>query len=154
MGYGSAPDKLGLQFDTEERALANAINAYRAQNGKAALRESAILARPTMWASLDDARRGIAPSDHIDTRGMGPAQRADFCAGYKGAIGEINYWGFGGGTLNNDFGKWQAALDWWKKSAPHNALLLSTAYTTFSVARAYIGVNAEKCFWTVDFGTS
>ncbi|MCW2723953.1 MAG: hypothetical protein JWN35_874, partial [Frankiales bacterium] len=36
----------------------------------------------------------------------------------------------------------------------HNALMLSTQYTTFSVARAYLGVNAERAFWTVDFGTS
>jgi uncharacterized protein YkwD len=108
-----------------------------------------------MWASLDDARRGFAPANHIDTRGMDPMARAKFCGNYTGnRIGEINYWGYGGGPLNNDFGKWQAALAWWKQSPPHNALLLSPDFTTFSVARAYLGVNAEKAFWTVDFGVS
>lgn len=154
MGYGSRPDQLGLQLDSAERSVANNINAYRAQNGRAALRVSTILARPTMWASLDDARRGVAPANHIDSRGMGPAQRAQFCSGYTGPIGEINYWGYGGGPLNNEKGSGEAALAWWKQSPPHNALLLSTQYTTFSVGRAYLGVNAERQFWTVDFGTS
>jgi uncharacterized protein YkwD len=154
MGYLSGPDRLGLQLDSAEQSVANKINAYRVQNGRAALRVSSILARPTMWASLDDARRGVAPSDHIDSRGMGPAQRAQFCSGYTGPIGEINYWGYGGGPLNNEKGTADAAFAWWKQSPPHNALMLSTQYTTFSVARAYLGVNAERAFWTVDFGTS
>lgn len=154
LGYLSGPDRLGLQFDTSEQWVATNINAYRAQNGRPALRVSSVLARPTMWMSLDSARRGFSPSNHIDTRGMGPAQRAQFCSGYTGAIGEIDYWGYGGGTLNNYYGSGQAALAWWKGSAPHNALLLSTAYTTFSVQWAYIGVNGERGFWTVDFGTS
>jgi uncharacterized protein YkwD len=154
MGYGSAPDQLGLKFDSAEQSVANNINAYRAQNGRAALRVSTILARPTMWSSLDDARRGFAPSDHIDSRGMGPAQRAQFCSGYTGSIGEINYWGYGGGPRNNYNGSGAAALAWWKKSPPHNALLLSSQYTTFSVQWSYLGVNAERGFWTVEFGTS
>jgi uncharacterized protein YkwD len=154
MGYNSGPDRLGLQFDASEQWVANNINAYRAQNGRPALRVSAILARPTMWMSLDSARRGESPSNHIDTRGMGPAQRAQFCSGYTGPIGEIDYWGYGGGPQNNYYGSGPAALAWWKNSPPHNALLLSTQYTTFSVQWAYIGVNAERGFWTVDFGTS
>jgi uncharacterized protein YkwD len=154
MGYGSGPDQLGLRFDSAEQSVANNINAYRAQNGVAALRVSTILARPTMWSSLDDARRGFAPSNHIDSRGMGPAQRAQFCSGYTGPIGEINYWGYGGGPLNNYNGSGEAALAWWKQSPPHKALLLSSQYTTFSVQRSYLGVNAERGFWTVEFGTS
>jgi uncharacterized protein YkwD len=154
MGYGSGPDQLGLQLDADEQWVADNINAYRAQNGVAALQISTILARPVMWSSLDSATRGFAPSDHIDTRGMGPAQRADFCAGYTGSIGEINYWGYGGGPLNNYYGSGAAAFEWWKQSPPHNALLLSTDYTTFGVGFAYLGVNAERGFWTVEFGTS
>ena len=155
MGYNSAPDRLGLKFDSAERSLFNMINTYRSQNGRAVLKESVDLARPAMWASLDDARRGIAPPDHIDSRGMGPAARAKFCGNYTGArIGEINYWGWGGGPLNNDGGKPEAAFKWWQNSKPHNALMLSPDFTTMSVARAYLGVNAEKAFWTVDFGLS
>jgi uncharacterized protein YkwD len=154
MGYGSAPDKLGLQWDASERWVADNINAYRVANGKPALRPSTGLARPVMWSSLDSATRGFAPSNHIDSRGMGPAQRAQFCSGYTGPIGEINYWGYGGGPAGNYYGSGPAAFAWWKASPPHNALMLSTQYTTFGVGFAYLGVHAERGFWTVEFGTS
>jgi uncharacterized protein YkwD len=155
-GYNSAPDKLGLKFDTSERSVFNMINSYRQQNGKAALKESVSLARPAMWASLDSAQRGFAPSNHVDSRGMGIAARAKYCSAdsYAKAIGEINYWGYGGGPKNNYYGSGAAAFAWWKQSPPHNALMLSSQYTHASVAWAYIGVNGEKGFWTVDFGMS
>jgi uncharacterized protein YkwD len=152
MGYGSAPDRLGLLLDADERWVAYNINVYRIQNGRAALRISTPLARPVMWTSLDSARRGFAPANHIDSRGMGPAQRAQFCGGYTGPIGEINYWGWGGPNNYNASGP--AALAWWKQSPAHNALLLSTQYTTYGVGFAYLGVNKERGFWTVMFGTS
>lgn len=151
MGYGSAPDQLGLELDTAELKMFNDINAYRAANGLPALRLSSGLARPTMWASLDSAQRGFSPSNHIDTRGMGPAQRAAFCSGYTGRIGEINDYGWGSQYAGSN----TAALAWWKQSPGHNALLLSRDYTTMHVSRAYIGVNAEvRCHWTVSFGVS
>jgi uncharacterized protein YkwD len=154
MGYNSRPDQLAVRMDSVEQGLANSINAYRAQRGLPALRNSTILARAAMWASLDDARRGFAPSNHVDSRGMGIAQRVHYCTGYTGPIGEINYWGYGGGPKNNYNGSGPAALAWWKNSPGHNALLLSTQFTTFGVAWAYLGVNAERGFWTVEFGTS
>jgi uncharacterized protein YkwD len=156
MGYGSGPDQLGLQFDTNEQWVADNINSYRVQHGLPTLAVSEPLRRPAMWASLDDATRGYAPSDHIDTRGMGPAQRAAYCGNYTGArIGEINYWGTGG-TADNPYyyGSGPAALSWWEADPPHNAILLSPDYTTFAVSWSYLGVNAEQGFWTVDFGVS
>jgi uncharacterized protein YkwD len=148
-GYMSGPDQLGLTFDAVEQRMADMINAYRAQNGLPKLKVSTALARPTMWVSVDSALRGVSPSNHIDTRGMGIARRAEFCSGYRGAIGEINYWGHGGNAPTAE-----AAFAWWKSSPGHNALMLSRDYSHFSVGRAYIGVNAERQHWTVMFGTS
>jgi uncharacterized protein YkwD len=154
MGYGSGPDQLGLQLDADEQWVADNINAYRTQNGLAALTISEPLRRPTMWGSLDSATRtDNAPVSHTDSRGMGIAERAEFCGGYTGPIGEIKYWG-SGGENGNYYGSGEAALEWWKQSPGHNALLLSPEYTTFGVGFAYLGVNAETGFWTVMFGTS
>jgi uncharacterized protein YkwD len=154
MGYGSGPDQLGLQWDVDEQWVADNINAYRTQNGLAALAPSEPLRRPTMWGSLDSATRtDNQPVSHTDSRGMGPAERAQFCGGYTGPIGEIKYWGSGGDN-GNYFGSGPAALEWWKNSPGHNALLLSPDYTTFGVGWAYLGENAETGFWTVMFGTS
>jgi uncharacterized protein YkwD len=150
MGYGSGPDLLGLQWDVDEQWVADNINAYRTQNGLPALTASEPLRRPTMWGALDSALRGFSPSDHIDSRGMGIAERAQYCGNYTGPIGEINYWGEGG-----DFPLGPAALAWWKQSPGHNALLLSPDYTTFGVGWAYIGYpEVTRGHWVVMFGTS
>jgi uncharacterized protein YkwD len=162
MGYGSYPDQLGLQLDASEQWVADNINAYRAQNGLAALTISEQLRRPTMWGSLDSATRNYDadtsnddPSNvsHTDSRGMGIAQRADYCGRYVGLIGEIKYWGEGG-TADNPyyFGSGPAALEAWKRSAPHNELMLRGDFTTFGVGFAYQGHNAESGYWTVMFG--
>lgn len=162
MGYGSGPDQLGLQLDANEQWVADNINAYRAQNGLAQLTISEQLRRPTMWGSLDSATRNFDavtdnddPSNvsHTDSRGMGIAQRADFCGDYVGLIGEIKYWGEGG-TADNPYyyGSGPAALEAWKRSAPHNELMLRGDFTTFGVGFAYQGHNAESGYWTVMFG--
>jgi uncharacterized protein YkwD len=156
MGYGSYPDQLGLQWDESEQWMADNINAYRAQNGLPALTASEPLRRPTMWGSLDSATRTDGqPGSHTDSRGMGPAERAQFCGGYTGPIGEIKYYGEGG-TADDPYyyGSARAALAWWKQSPGHNALLLSSDYSTYGVAWAYIGEHGERGFWTVMFGTS
>lgn len=154
MGYGSAPDTLAIQLDDIEQQMANMINEYRQQNGLDPLSTDSNLARPTMWASLDSVLRGFSPSDHIDSRGMGIAERAQFCSGYTGPIAEINYWGYGGGENGNQNGSAEAAFAWWKQSPTHNAIMLSDEYTHFSVGRAYDGENAERQHWTIDFGIS
>ncbi|PWJ53631.1 Uncharacterized conserved protein YkwD, contains CAP (CSP/antigen 5/PR1) domain [Quadrisphaera granulorum] len=150
-GYNSRYDRQAVGLDYAEVKLFNDINAYRAANGLPALRLSNSLARPAMWASLDSAVRGFSPSNHVDSRGMNIPQRAQYCSGYTGPIGEINYWGWGSKYAGSN----DAALAWWKQSPGHNAMLLSRNYTTMSVAWAYMGVNAEvRGHWTVNFGVS
>lgn len=163
MGYGSYPDQLGLQFDSSEQWVADNINAYRAQNGLAALTVSEQLRRPTMWGSLDSATRNYDADpnnddpthvSHTDSRGDGIQARAERCGGYVGGyIAENKYWGFGG-TPDDPYynGSGRAALEAWKNSPPHNAAMLNPNYTTFAVGFAYQGVNAEEGFWTVMFG--
>ena len=149
-GFNSAPDKLGLQFDVQEQKMFNAINAYRASKGVAALVPSDALRRPAMWASLDSVvALGKPAPGHIDSRGMNIPQRAQFCSGYTGRIYEINY-GQTGGSYDNSV---QPALDWWKQSPTHNAIILDPGNTTAAVALAYNGVHAEILYvWTIDFG--
>lgn len=146
-GYGSYVDGLALDQRDWEADLANAINAYRTQNGLSALTYSRTLARPAMWASLDSHNRGFSPANHIDTRGMGIPQRVEFCSGYTGYVGEINYWGHGG-----DFPKWQSALAWWKQSPGHNKWLLDRQSKTFAVGMAYEGEDRHRAHYTVNFG--
>ncbi len=146
----------GIAHDSVEARMATMINQYRAQNGLPALRVSYSMQKIAYWASVDSAFRGVSPSNHIDTLGRAPRGRAVECAGYSSNawLGEINYWGEGGGVQGNTAGSAASALAWWKQSPGHNALLLSRDVTTFGVGRAYMGVNAERQHWTVNFGTS
>ncbi|QJY49865.1 CAP domain-containing protein [Pseudonocardia broussonetiae] len=149
MGYGSYVDGLALDHRDDEVVLANAINAYRAQHGLRPLTYSRTLARPAMWASLDSYNRGFSPSNHVDTRGMGVAQRVEFCSGYTGYLGEINYWGTG----TSQWVSPTAALNWWKNSPGHNARLLDPNATTFAVGQAYQGYpTITRAHYTVVFG--
>lgn len=151
MGYQSGPDQLGLQFDPQEQKMFDAINDYREDNGVPALTVSDQLRRPAMWVSVDSANRGFAPSNHVDTNGMGVAERAEYCGGYTGLVGENNYYRWGDGLSYAN--AVEPALEWWQQSPPHNAALLNADYTTAAVGFAYIGVDAEESqYWTVIFG--
>ncbi len=150
MGFNSGPDQLGLQFDAQEQAMFDAINAYRASMGVGQLQVSDALRRPAMWASLDSVvALGMAAPGHVDSRGMNIPQRAEYCSGYTGRIWEINY-EHRGGSYGNSV---QPALDWWKQSPTHNSIILDPNNTTAAVGLAYNGVNAEILYvWTVVFG--
>jgi uncharacterized protein YkwD len=147
-GYGSYVDGLALDHMDWEIDVANAINSYRASKGLKPLTYSRTLARPSMWASLDSHKRGFSPSNHVDSRGMGIAQRVQFCSGYTGFVGEINYQGNGGVNWTGP----QAAVNWWKGSPGHNAWLLNAQAKTFAVGLAYEGDNRTRAHYTVVFG--
>ena len=146
-GYGSYVDSLAVSQMDWEVDLFNAINAYRAQNGLRALAFSRTLARPAMWASLDSYARGFSPSNHIDSRGMNVPQRVQYCSGYTGYLGEINYYGIG-----VQYAKWQSALAWWKQSPGHNARMLDAKATVMAVGLAYEGEDRHRAHYTVVFG--
>jgi len=148
MGTTAYQDQLAVRHDSTEQHLANMVNSYRAQNGLPALRVVSTLQRPASWASVDSALRGFSPANHVDTLGRNIPARVQQCTGYTGFITEISYWGYGGGYYPTA----EAALAWWKQSPGHNALLLDSRATTFGVGRAYMGHNAERQHWTVNFG--
>lgn len=150
MGYGSGPDTLGLQFDPQEQKMFDAINQYRAENGVPPLVPSDTLRRAAMWTALDSVTALGRPSPtHVDSRGMDMVQRTQYCSGYTGALWEINY-GRTGGSYSNSV---QPALDWWKQSAGHNAILLDPRTRTAAVGLAYNGHDAEILYvYVVVFG--
>jgi uncharacterized protein YkwD len=146
-GYGSYVDGLALDQRDWEQDLANAINAYRAQNKLPALRYSRTLARPAMWESLDSYNRGF--SNSVDSRGMNIPTRVQYCSGYTGYIGEITYF-----SKNIAGAKWQRALDSWKANPGTNKWLLDRRSTVFAVGMAYGNNDTDRmpAYYTVDFG--
>jgi uncharacterized protein YkwD len=148
-GYGSYVDGLALDQRDWEQDLANAINAYRAQNRLPSLAYSRTLARPAMWASLDSYNRGSGSPNGVDSRGMNSTTRVKYCSGYTGYLGEVSY-------SAKDIGgaKWQRALDSWKRTPDNNRWLLDRQAKVFAVGMAYGGNDTDRvpAYYTVDFG--
>ncbi len=152
-GFGSRLDSLALDQRDWEITVFDLINAHRGKNGLPKLQYSRVLARPSMWASLNSYARGSSPADHIDTRGMGVRERVEFCSAYRGGyIAEINYWGFGTGAGVEKFTGPDAALNFWKNSPGHNALMLSPTAKFMAVGLAYEGDDRHRAHYTVVFG--
>ncbi len=148
-GLGTYLDKIAIDQRDWEIDVFNMINSYRAQNSLPALTFSRTLARPAMWASIDSYNMGISPSNHIDSRGMNIAQRVEFCSGYRGGfVAEINFWGRG----DQSYTAPAAALNFWKNSPGHNALLLSRDAKFMAVGLAYEGDDRHRTHYTVVFG--
>ncbi|MGI5125322.1 CAP domain-containing protein [Pseudonocardia sp. CA-107938] len=149
-GYGSYVDGLALDVRDWEQELTTAINKFRRDNGVAELTYSRQLARPAMWASLDDFNRGDGPigAGHLDSRGMDVPARVKYCSGYEGRIYEVAYF-----AKNVEAAKWQAAFDFWTSHS--RDALLDPSYTTFSgVQMAYGGddVNRNPAYYTLLLG--
>jgi uncharacterized protein YkwD len=139
-GYGSYVDGLALDLRDWETELSTSINAYRTSHGVPALTYSRTLARPAMWASLDDYNRGRGPNDaaaNTDSRGMDVATRVNHCSGYTGTLYELTYESHDVATST-----WQSALDRWVRSS--GDILLDPSYTTFSGAQMAYGNNDQE----------
>jgi len=148
-GYNSYVDGLALDQRDWEIELANAVNAYRAENALPGLKYSRTLARPAMWNSLDAFNRNLMPADHKDSRGMDVPTRVKYCSGYTGYLGEVTY---GNTTIAGS--KWQSALAFWKGNASAKRWLLDPKMTTFSVQMAYGNNDTDRnpAYYTVLLG--
>jgi peptidoglycan hydrolase-like protein with peptidoglycan-binding domain len=141
-----------IALDSQENALLKLINDYRASKGLPALAADATLSKASLWANNDSAKRGFAPSNHIDTLNRDIPTRVKDC-GYTTYtyISEINY--YGAGTKDGvDLTTPAAAFDWWKKSPyGHNEAMLDSRVKFAGVARVCAG---GTCFYTINMGSN
>lgn len=129
-------------IDSEEQALLNGINAYRAQYGLRPLTFDPTLNRAAAWMSRDMADYGYV--SHTDRFGRTIATRLPDCGHtLRGTVGE-----------NLAAGQTSAAgaLDGWKNSPAHNAILLSASFTTAGIGRYYDAASPYRFYWTLNVG--
>jgi hypothetical protein len=128
-------------IDADEWALLNGINAYRAQNGAGPLTFSPTLNKAAAWMSRDMATNDYF--SHFDLSGRSPGTRMTDCG-----FTNIYTWR----SENLAAGQWtpQAALDAWKGSVGHNALLLDPKYKAAGIGKAYDATSPYKTYWTLD----
>jgi uncharacterized protein YkwD len=129
-------------LDAEEIAFYLLVNQYRADNGLKPLTISTNLTRAASWMAQDMARGKYF--SHSDLSGRAPSQRVQWC-GYTDQAGE----NIAAGT------NWSSALsvfEGWRKSAGHNANMLSPMFVNIGIAR-YFDANAPYgWYWVTDFG--
>src|SRR6478752_4517375 len=128
--------------DSEEVALLQLINEYRAANG---LQPYAL--SQTLSIAADQQSQDMATNNfigHDGTNGSSVFERVA-AAGYPGAsiIGE-NVYGLDGTA--------QAAFNWWKSSPGHNANMLNPDLRAIGIARVN---NPDRgWYWTNTFGST
>ncbi len=125
----------------QERALCQQINAFRAANGRAALRVSTPLTRAAKWMSRDMAVHDTF--DHIDSRGRDFDRRVA-AFGYRGMTKAEN--------LAAGESEASAAFKQFKRSSSHRKGMLSARLKTVGIGRAHRADSMFGWYWSTTFG--
>jgi len=119
-------------IDAEELAALQAINAFRAQNGRPALLVAPTLNTMAAWKSADSSNQ--PPLNHTDSLGRAPYTRAIDC-GYPGGAAENIAWGYPTGTT---------VVQGWIQSTGHRNNLLGSY--------AVMGIGRNGNSWVLNLG--
>lgn len=136
----SAPSAEAL--DSDEVAILDTINSYRAQSGLGPLSLDQRLNDIARWMADDMANNNYF--SHTDSQGRDPFTRMDQL-GYA-----LNTWR--GENLVAGTETSAAAFDMWRTSEGHNANMLGANYTVVGIARAYNPGSTFGWYWATEFG--
>jgi uncharacterized protein YkwD len=128
-------------LDTQEKAMCQAINAFRAENGKPPLKVSVALVRSAEWMAHDMAKHDNF--DHVDSHGRDFDERMD-AFGYTAATK--------GETIAGGHSDAAATIAQWKASPEHRPILLKSKLKVMGVGRARNLDSMLGWYWTADFG--
>ena len=138
----AASPRPAAALDSEETAVLDLINQYRAANGLGTLSLNGILNTSARWMSDDMATSNYF--SHTDSLGRDPFVRlSDF--GYT-----YNTWK--GENLAAGVDSASEAFNLWKGSPGHNANMLNPNFKVIGIARAYSASSTFGWYWSTDFG--
>ena len=129
-------------LDAEEALFLTLINNYRAQHGRAPLKISYKLTRPSIWKSKHMAQNNYFAHDDTPIGRAWSTRVRDCGYTYNTYIGE-----------NIAAGYWTAAdvFEGWRTSPGHNSNMLSADYTAIGIGR-FEGAGAFGVYWTTVLG--
>jgi Ser/Thr protein kinase RdoA (MazF antagonist)/LysM repeat protein len=133
----------GAQTDTEEQTalqIAALINGYRADNG--------------LYQYVYNSTLEVAAQKHTEYQAS-IGESTHYGEGHTTSKDRVTAEGYGAGNYiftsemiyAGSFATPQAALEWWKNSPIHNAIMLSTDYDEFGVG---VRITNDKKYYTVD----
>ena len=120
-----------LAVDSVELDLANLINNYRVQNGRAPLRIQQDLNRSAAWFARDMASKNYFPSDHVDSNGRDIPSRFSWCGV------AYNAWRENIAANTTTTNQASTIFNQWVNSPPHQTNMLATDITSMGIARAF-----------------
>jgi uncharacterized protein YkwD len=133
------------EMDGEEQEFLRLINAYRAENRKAALTLNSQLTAASAAHSLDMGLHNYF--SHVNKQGKDPGNRAS-AAGYRWkVIGE----NIAAGTAQDTAAD---AFAMWKSSGEHNHNMLDGDFKDIGIGREQVAGSRYGWYWTTVFGTS
>ena len=130
-----------VSLDAEEQALLNQINQYRASKKLGSLSLRSTLYNTAKWMSGDMASKSYL--NHTDSLSRTPSPRA-LAFGYSlSTLGENLAAGpqYGVDVFNQ-----------WMASSTHNAVMLTSSYTTIGLGRGFSSNSAYGWYWAANFG--
>lgn len=137
---GAPAGTVETALDSEEQALFDLLNQYRAEQGSPPLVLEERLTEAAEWMANDMAEHGHL--SHIDSLGRDPNERAA-AFGYPGTVGENL-------ARSHFFHTAQNVFNAWKQSSGHNANMLNPLWNVVGVGRAYS--PDWGWHWAIDLG--
>lgn len=131
-----------LAIDAEEQQLLDLVNAYRVNNGRAALTMDTAVTRAATWFSRDMASFNYFPFDHVDRNSRDIPSRFTWCGVAYNAWRENIYAG------SPDA---EAVFEAWRNSPVHNTNMLATDITLAGVARSFNAGTQYGWYWVMDY---
>lgn len=132
-----------VAIDGTEFAMLDRINAWRASNGKAALKMDQKLSAAATWMARDMGRNNYF--GHVDSRDRKVPKRLR-AFGYPKSAGK-------GENIAAGNKSFVATFRQWKKSKAHNKNMLKSSYTSIGIARVKVAGSTYRWYWVTDFGT-
>jgi uncharacterized protein YkwD len=129
-------------IDAEEQQLLDLVNAYRAENGRAALAMATSVTRAAAWFSRDMASLNYFSATHVDSNGRDIPSRLTWCGVSYNALRENIY---AGSSQAED------VFDWWRNSVSHNINMLATDITLAGVARSFNAGSTFGWYWVMNY---
>ncbi|MBI4734359.1 MAG: S-layer homology domain-containing protein [Rubrobacteridae bacterium] len=131
-----------ISADTEETAIIDIINKYRAQNGLGKLTFSETLYKAAKGHSADMASRNYFSHESLNGANFSDRIKA---AGYSTNT-------YLGENIAAGMTKASEAFDAWRKSPGHNSIMLGKNFKAVGIARVYNANSEYGWYWTADFG--
>lgn len=137
-------------LDSEEQNFVTLLNNYRQANGLSPVTTSSSLSEMAQWYAEDMANKNYFNTNHIDSLGRGVSAND----GSTKRISDCGIATFNGEILAAGRSSAQEAIDQFKNSPSHNAIMLQANNVQVGVGRANKAGSQFGWYWVAEFDSA